>query len=167
VAATAFALGGVAGARIQAALQSPPTERVIYIDRIVEAPLQAQQAPATVEPPTVAPGPSSDVRAPGRSVALANGGATTAGLAAERALLDEARKALGAGDYAAALQATELHERRFPAGLLLEEREALAIKTLAATGRRQEAERLANKFRHRFPKSLFGPTVDEALDANP
>jgi hypothetical protein len=170
VAATAFALGGVAGARIQAALETSPIERVIYVDRIVDVEPTPPPAPTALEPPAVTSGRAIDARSPGRpgSAANASPAATPAtGLAAERSLLDEARKALGAGDYAAALRATDLHAARFPAGLLLEEREALAIKTLAAAGRRPEAESLAKKFRQRFPKSLFGPTVDEALETNP
>jgi hypothetical protein len=85
-------------------------------------------------------------------------------LARERALLDQARQAFQSGDYGETRRVAELHARKFPSGLLVEEREALVIKALVNEGRRDEALARGQKFRERFPRSLFGPAVVEALE---
>jgi hypothetical protein len=86
------------------------------------------------------------------------------GLAAERALLDVARAALARGSAAEALEATTRHEHDYPAGLLVEEREAIAIRALAALGRRDEANARADAFAQRFPRSLNLGGVKAAVD---
>jgi outer membrane protein assembly factor BamD (BamD/ComL family) len=88
-------------------------------------------------------------------------------LAGERALLDRARMALAQGKTADAERALAMHGRRYPAGLLVEEREALAIKTLVDVGRVDEARRRAGRFKERFPSSIFLPAVEETLGAVP
>jgi hypothetical protein len=156
----AFLLGGVGGAGLYAAF-APPRERTVYMDRPIavseprpfafdsfdHAPKAVSRDPETAEAPK------------------ARGNATPSGspLAAERELLDRARRALARGDTPEAERALELHARRHPTGLLLEEREALAIKTLVDVGRTEEARRRAGKFKERYPRSLFGPAVDEAI----
>ncbi len=82
---------------------------------------------------------------------------------AEHAILDEARNALGRGDAAAALAAIERHQARYPNGALGEEREVLAIRALAAAGRTNDAHARAARFKARYPKSLFLPSVEQAL----
>jgi outer membrane protein assembly factor BamD (BamD/ComL family) len=86
-------------------------------------------------------------------------------LARECALLDRARKALAQGNLDDVEQSLESHARRYPSGLLLEEREALAIKTLVDRGRVDEARKRAARFKEPFPNSIFGPAVDETLGA--
>lgn len=76
------------------------------------------------------------------------------GLAAERALLDVARTALASGDLDTALAASERHAKEYPTGSLVEEREVIAVKGLAALGRREEAQARARAFEKRFPGSL-------------
>lgn len=153
----AFSIGAATGVTVYAGLRPEPPERVIFVDRIVEAPAPSPTVSAPTADTVVAP-PEPSAAAPVR--------AGLRGLAAERALLDEARAALGTDDYAGALRAVRLHESRFAAGILIEEREALAIKTLAAAGRLDEARARAVVFGQRFPKSLFASSVAEAL-ANP
>jgi hypothetical protein len=85
------------------------------------------------------------------------------GLAGERALLDVARTALANGDSASALAAVARHERTYPSGLLVEEREAIAIKALVASGRYDEARARGSRFAKRFPSGLMRPAVDGAL----
>lgn len=88
-------------------------------------------------------------------------------LSAERALLDKARRALIDGRYDAALRALGAHRHKFSRGLLVEEREALTVRALAASGRFAEARRRAARFSERFPKSMFAGTVSEALQSIP
>jgi hypothetical protein len=85
----------------------------------------------------------------------------------ERALIDHARQAFGAGEYGEAERTLDAHERKFGSGILAEEREALAVKTLAAAGRGEKARDRAARFRERFPRSLFASAVDDAIRAVP
>ena len=84
-------------------------------------------------------------------------------LAEESALLEEARSDLLRGSATGALQALATHERRFPAGRMLEQREALTIQALVGAGRRDEASRRAGQFRERFPGSLMLEVIQAAL----
>ena len=87
--------------------------------------------------------------------------------AGELSLLQLAREACGRRDFPAALLAVAEHARRFPAGELQEEREALRIRALSGTGRREEARRAASVFRERFPKSVLLPSIQEMLAPSP
>jgi hypothetical protein len=84
-------------------------------------------------------------------------------LAAERRLLDEARHALARGEPASGLAPLATHSKRFPRGVLTEEREALAVRLLAAQGNRAAALARADSFHRRFPQSMFTPAVDNAV----
>jgi hypothetical protein len=88
-------------------------------------------------------------------------------LTAERSLLDEARKALARGEAQKGLAPLQLHAKRFPKGILTEEREALAVRLLAAVGDHARATSRAENFHRRFPNSLFTPAVDNALASIP
>src|SRR6185369_7936123 len=74
---------------------------------------------------------------------------------AELQLLRAARQDVTRGDFAGALAVIAEHVRRFRNGVLVEEREALRVKSLAGLGRREEAQRAANRFHARFPHSVF------------
>jgi hypothetical protein len=69
--------------------------------------------------------------------------------------LRPARAALAQASFARALALVEEHQRRFPAGRLAEEREALRVKALLGLDRRAEAQRAAGTFRRQFPKSAL------------
>jgi outer membrane protein assembly factor BamD (BamD/ComL family) len=84
-------------------------------------------------------------------------------LSAERAQLEVARNALIQRDFAAALVVVDAHAARFPRGALTEERESLRIQAVAGAGQRDEAAHLADRFRKRYPASIFEPAVDTAL----
>lgn len=88
-------------------------------------------------------------------------------LAAERALLEVARTALGQRDGAHALASLERHAQRFPSGQLREEREALSVQALALLGRAADARARAERFKKAYPASMFTPVVDTALTAPP
>ena len=87
--------------------------------------------------------------------------------ALELGLLQRARAAVAAGEFSAALQSIAEHQRRFPAGRLREEREALRIKALAGLGRDDEARRAAERFRERFPRSVLSSRIEETVRPNP
>jgi hypothetical protein len=88
-------------------------------------------------------------------------------LAAERAQLEIARTAVARNQGGRAIEALRQHAKQFPRGRLSEEREALWIQALLATGQRAEAGARAERFRKRFPKSLMLPALAQALGSNP
>lgn len=85
----------------------------------------------------------------------------------ELALLQRARAAVANERFSVALRAIAEHERRFPAGHLREEREALRVKALAGLGRAGEAHRAAEKFREHFPDSVLSPSIEGATRNSP
>jgi hypothetical protein len=86
-----------------------------------------------------------------------------AAISEERALLDIARAALEREDGSAALGATREHERRFPNGVLVQEREAMVIRALVMMGDTKGALARAGRFRERYPDSMLLPAVDSFL----
>jgi RNA polymerase sigma-70 factor (ECF subfamily) len=85
-------------------------------------------------------------------------------LAAESAILDVARSGIARGEPEPALEAVGRHQRRFPHGLLTEEREALAIRALLLAARDDEAHARASRFRAAYPGSMFWPSLEAKLD---
>ncbi len=81
--------------------------------------------------------------------------------ALELALLQRARASVAKGDGSAALEAISDHQRRFPAGRLREEREALRVKALAGLGRNDEARRAAERFKTEFPRSVLSSSIEQ------
>lgn len=79
-------------------------------------------------------------------------------LAAEVRHLASVRQLTGGSPAAAARKADEGH-RLFPRGMLYQEREALAISSLARAGQGAQARARATQFLSRFPKSPFAEQV--------
>lgn len=88
-------------------------------------------------------------------------------LAAERGLIEQARTALAREQGEAALAVLERHARDFPQGALEEERESLQVQALVGLERFEQARKVAARFHHHFPRSIFGAVVDEALKSIP
>ncbi len=82
-------------------------------------------------------------------------------------MLQPARQAVARQDFAAALAAIAEHQRRFPAGQLAEEREALRVKALLGAGRAAEAQHAGDAFRERFPRSALGHSIDTMVGPRP
>jgi hypothetical protein len=76
-----------------------------------------------------------------------------------------ARGALARGEANEALAAAGRHASEYPAGSLVEEREAIAIKALVALGRRDEARARAVEMERRFPNGLMLRAVKSAVEA--
>jgi hypothetical protein len=81
----------------------------------------------------------------------------------ELRMLERAQKSDARRDFAAVLSVTTDIERRYPAGRLREERDALRLRALVGLGRGSEARLLATRFRHDFPRSVLLPKLDEML----
>jgi hypothetical protein len=163
-------LGAAGGAALQARLDvpAPLPERAPVVVAISGPRANEPAAPATVAP--VASGTVSPAAAarPSATVEPVASAPSAPKLTAERALLDVAHGELANGHAASALDALGRHADRFPRGVYREEREALAIRSLRALGRSDEAERRLLAFKARYPNSLFLPTVEprKATDSN-
>ena len=161
--AVSFALGGGCGAGLFAVLQRPPAAERVHVERPIQQ--AAPIAAVSTEPPSVvAPQPSASIPAKAAAAGSVRG---PAGLAEQQALLDVARSAFGRNDYPQTLAVLSAHSQRFPKSALTEEREALEIKALAASGRFSEAKARAARFTARFPHSLLLPSIADSLRANP
>src|SRR5439155_5708605 len=82
---------------------------------------------------------------------------STDSLAEERALLEQARAAIGRRDAALPEAPLRAHEAKFPSGQLAEEREALYVQVLAMKGEAAAASSRAAEFRARWPNSILPP----------
>jgi hypothetical protein len=166
--ATTFVIGvGTGGVMDRNLGDSPPVRTApSTIAPPALSAIQAVPVPPTAEPPALAfsalptfTSPAAAKLDPPTPVPSARG------LAAERGLLDVARSALARGEAGAALTATERHSREYPSGVLVEEREAIAIKALVALGRKDEAQTRAKAFEQRFPNGLMLRAVRGAVGA--
>jgi hypothetical protein len=167
--AVAFALGGGVGAAAYATFEAkPPT--IVYVDRPSPAAPAVASAIERHDALEGAPSPGVTASGPPASRAVTSGSGravAAASLAAQQTLLDEARTAFGRGENEAALRAIAAHERRYPDSLLAEEREALAIKVLVATGRYDQARARGARFVEQHPRSLLLPAVRDSLETIP
>jgi hypothetical protein len=77
-----------------------------------------------------------------------------------------AHTAYAAHAFANALVLVSEHARRFPAGLLAEEREALRVRCLLGSGRTSDAQRAATAFSTRFPRSVLLPRIQAEVGAH-
>jgi hypothetical protein len=67
------------------------------------------------------------------------------------------------GDPATALQMLEQHPARFPQGILMQERDVMAIDALARLGRMDEARARARAFAVRYPRSAHESRIASIL----
>lgn len=190
VALLAFVVGGLTGAGVHAFFQPrqgttvmpttvASTVTTVYVEKTVTVPVAA--APTAPMPPTtpttpttneattsVAEGVSSAAQggkaSPSTAAAAPSGLGDDTGLAAERSLLEVARTALSRGDFASAMTSLDAHQKKFPNGVLREEREALYVQALARAGRRDEAKARAERFVKTYPKSMLLPVVEAATE---
>jgi hypothetical protein len=123
-------------------------------------PPAAVNAPDAIPPDPPAPKKSERDAAPRR----AN---TADAHALELGVLQRARAAVASGQFPTALDAIAEHQRRFPNGILQEEREALRVKALAGLGKTEEARKAALRFGEKFPNSVLSPRLEEATQKAP
>ena len=151
---------------------------------------ESRRIPAEVSPPAPVQAPAAQQRLtaaepaptpkPVEEIASEPDGRPTAGpsrpapegsagdsYAVELGLLKRARAAVASGEFSSALAAIAEHQRRFPAGRLGEEREALRIKALVGLGRKDEARHAADRFRERFPRSVLSTKIEETVRPEP
>jgi len=81
--------------------------------------------------------------------------------AAELRLLHRAQAAYTRRDFSDALVLLAEHGRGFPNGRLAEQREALRVRSLAGSGRAEEARHAVAAFARRFPRSVLLQRLQE------
>ncbi|HEY1532783.1 MAG TPA: tetratricopeptide repeat protein [Polyangiaceae bacterium] len=86
-------------------------------------------------------------------------------LSAESALLTQARAQLRNGDVNAAQQVLSTLHKKFPKGMLRQEREVLAIEVLAARGNQNAARQRAKAFIAAYPESPHSAQLSRFADA--
>lgn len=150
VAASAIAALGIQAAR-QRDASRPSGSHAPAPPAVPAHPLPAVAAPPPVEQLIDDRGPASTPK-PQRSPRATTGQES---YAAELELLTRAQVAFAGRDFANALALVAEHGRRFPSGRLIEEREALRIRSLTGAGRSEEAQRAAATFAERFPRSIL------------
>jgi hypothetical protein len=181
--AAAFALGGGLGALLMArarhapvpveATPAPSMERLVPT---ATAAMPTETAtplwpPATARAvPSVPTASIANVRqvpAMAAPLARASSSEPPAPIAGERTLLDEARVAVEREDGIAALAATDEHARKYPHGVFVQEREAIAVRALLLLGRTDDARVRVDRFRERFPDSLLLPALESSTGIQP
>lgn len=125
-------------------------------DVVVPPPAQVQPAlpPPVAQPipaPQVEPRASDGPSAPEPSAVSTP--RTADRLAQEVAILSRATRELHAGRPANALRAAEEHQRKFPNGVLTQERRAARVQALCALGRRADAEPELDRLTRLAPQS--------------
>lgn len=131
-----------------------------------EAPVEMEPAPTDPAPASAVDAPKAERRPrkpnpatkPGNPAAPSSAPqeAPTAmpdALAQELKLMQRARRAIDAGTPKAALSILAEHRRRFSSGQLREDRMALRVVALCASGNNTTGAREANAFARAFPKS--------------
>ncbi len=171
-------VGGVIGGGFHEAYDRVSERRAAQAPVVAAAPAVATPLPPPppVEPPTPPPEPTLP---PAPTVRAETAPAKPErpsrvevrerdrGLAAERTLIEQARTALAREQGAMAMAVLERHARDFPWGELEEERESLLVQALVGLEREEQARKQAARFHRRFPRSIFGAVVDEALRSIP
>jgi len=172
-----------ASARAPARTAAPHAKRLVALaapaPRAASETLSLTEAPAVppaVAPPVVSvpaprhvpsaalasPSPSPAVARPGHPAASARPSRSTghaqSSSVEELRLLDLAGRAVES-DPALALRLTEQHARRFPSGLLGEERDVIEIASLVRLGRRGAARAQATTFLGAHPGSAYAAKV--------
>ncbi len=125
----------------------PPTQtEPVPAEPVSPVPTEAAKAdprPRRSSPPT----PSSSTTAPSTPAPAPDG------LAEELRLMQRSRRAIDSGAPKTALDILAEHRRRFPRGQLKEDRMALRVVALCASGNDAAGSREAEAFARAFPKS--------------
>jgi hypothetical protein len=140
---------------LSASPSSPPPPAPTEVQaRSPAAPASAAPAPAESPPSAPQPVESAPSLAVEPAPAKLIEKPTPPAQLSEAELLEQARAALKSAPGRALQRANE-HAARFPRGVLVQEREVLAIQALRKLGRNAEADRRTEAFAKAFPGSAF------------
>lgn len=154
--------GAVLFSALSEPLSEPPREPVDPPEATVieppPPPAESPLEPAVTDVVERAPIIEATPRAPRERAARVHPEPTDS-LAAELAIVSAARRALARGDGEGARAALARHAREFPEGALTEERSALEVLALCATGEHARAAAAARAFLARYPRSVSSASV--------
>jgi hypothetical protein len=145
--------------------QQPVLQRLAEVEVPVAVPVEPPPpAPIARLSPAPAREPHSRFRGVSPSTGAPPSASTTMPSAAEEQesevkLLERARRLLQTNPHQA-LELVHEHERRFSAGVLVQEREIVAIDALERLGRSDEARARDESFRTRYPSSVHGKRIE-------
>jgi hypothetical protein len=146
--------------QVAAPVAAPPTPSPPTIDRPRASSESHEDGDQKEELPTV------DVRSlPSSALPQARREAPLAAAdeeLSESALLQLAHDTMATNPHRT-LALTVEHARRFPAGMLVQEREVIAVEALARLGRRDDARARAATFLATYPSSAYRSRVGEAV----
>jgi hypothetical protein len=125
------------------------------------APMNAPLSPSLASSPSLAADAAS-VHTNREPLGTARHSASPLDSLSEADLLGQAQAAL-ASDPSRALSLSEQHRRRFPRGVLVQEREVIAVEALARLGRRAEAMARGERFLHAFPSSAHRTKIESIV----
>ncbi|MCA9708307.1 MAG: hypothetical protein KDK70_20820, partial [Myxococcales bacterium] len=131
---------------------------------LVPAPIVRDSAPAPAPAPADA-SPSTPRRPPPNPASPSP--TPRAGIEAELALLEHARRALAAHRPAEALASLDEHARRFPRGDLADARMASRVRALCQQGDRRGARAEADRLRRQHPGSALATGLDDPCAETP
>lgn len=154
----------LAGGAARLAARRPAAPPPAATARVAPRPPPAAPAAVVVAPAPVAAPPAVVAPAPVARPATAAPRDDDRAFRDELALLDRALAALGHDDVGGAAAALSQHARRFPAGRLAPEREALRVRCAAAGGDPAAAEAARRRFHQRYPDSVLGAAVDRSVE---
>lgn len=137
----------------------------------------APAVPSTAAPEVIAP-PASNTAPPERrsrprveasrprvEVSSPAHDATDAVAEDELAILGRAQRALVGNDASAALSHAQRHAEMFPSGMMVEEREAIAIEALARLDRLADARVRFERFQASYPRSSYRQRLERLITA--
>jgi len=163
----AVGAGTVGGAAyLRSAAEPAPREVAAVAQRGTESarPKAVSQPQASEEVAT--PVESLAVEAPSETLKPTTGSRPSAeksSIADEMRVLDEARRALSAGDGAGTIHALDAYRKQFPRGSFSQEAVLLRIQALVQVGDHAAARALAQRFRDRNPNSPHLRRIESIL----
>jgi hypothetical protein len=139
----------------------PPQSAAELAPAELVAPAQAPVAPPEVAPLEVAPLEAAPLEAaPSEAARSSRPRSPSRNAPSEAELLARAQAALAA-EPARAFALTREHRRRFPEGVLAQEREVIAIEALKRLGKQRAASDKAAAFEDRFPGSVHRERLEQ------
>lgn len=158
LAAAAVAFAGLAAAGVKLVVSRSQPANVVAAIRATPPAVTAKAGlslpPSLLDAEVIVPPTPAPVAGIASGAAPARG-AGAKPYATELALLEPARGSIARGDFSSALRAIAKHEREYPSGALVEEREALRVRALWGIGQQSAAERAAASFQKRYPRSVL------------
>lgn len=171
VATVAFIIGGGAwiasrNREVSPSWASTVTQAAASVSSRVPSSLGAAPVSdeSTATDATISPSPSQPKPGPASSVVGRVNGRSRDSLSEEVTILSRAGAELHGGRAESALRLLNEHERRFPNGILTEERTAARVQALCALGRNIDAQAQLSRL---SPKSLHGARARRACGLEP